>query len=147
MSKFIIQSVASHSIAELYHAGVKGMKWGVRKAEKDKRIASKMLSKAAKESDKRARLYLRSSEKQRLKEHKTLAKKYKKIGEAYAKDSKKYNAYLSKIQANTVKAGKDYVVSSKWHMDINFPLGVGIARDRTLRTTSGLNINTKLGFY
>lgn len=31
MSKFIIQNVALHSVDELYHWGVPGMKWGVRR--------------------------------------------------------------------------------------------------------------------
>lgn len=133
---------------ELYHYGVKGQKWGVRrKLNKDERVASKMLSKAAKESDKRAKLYLRSSEKQRLKNNTTRAREYKKIGEAYAKDSKTYRSYLSKIETEKVKSGRDYIVSSKWHMDVNLPLGAGVARTRTLRTKSGINLVNKLGFY
>ena len=131
----------------LVHHGVKGMKWGVRKAKKDKRVATKMLSKAAKEADKRAKLYLNSSEKQRLKDHKAKAQEYRKIGKAYVEQSKAYKSYLSDIQTDKVKAGKDYIVASKWHLDFNIPLGGGVARTRTLKTRSGINVTNKIGFY
>lgn len=130
-------------MSELKHYGVKGMKWGVRRTERN---AYKLLRKHAKINSYNADRYNKHASIQRNKGNIEAYKRYKALGEDYAKKSKRCNDYLSKIETGKVTAGKNYIVDTKVGLEVNWR-GVGISRTKTLKTDAGFDIIDKFTLY
>lgn len=91
---------------ELYHYGVKGMKWGVRRAEKRAaRQQSRGLNKLEKayiyagDSKGKGKYTLDKGRKQ-AKAHQAEAKAFEKSSKQYAKEGKKIRSKITKVAAN-----------------------------------------------
>ena len=115
----------------LAHHGVKGMKWGIRKGtvslstqrkigdeytdRQQKKMAKqtkRILTSNIKKSDRYAEVYNKKADKQLVKGNVHKSSAYRSIAQQYINNSKYMNTKLNAIDANTIKAGKDYVTNT-----------------------------------
>lgn len=122
---------------DLYHHGVKGMKWGVIKQRVknryDKGRALTVLDSHSRSYGSNAKTYDKMSKKAQSKserykekgltdlsaEYAKRSKTYAALGKAYVKAKLDTDVYMKDIKNNTLKAGRDYVVKSKQTFSTN----------------------------
>lgn len=139
---------------ELYHYGVKGMKWGVRRyrnedgsltaagKKRESKTAKRILKKDIKDSLKNAAGYEKRSVKRTDK-----SEIYSKMGKEYLERANVATKFLNKIETGVVEAGKDYITTTKWSMKLDLLYGAGLTKTQTLDTNDGIHIRRTTTYY